>query len=142
MVDGKPLPENLASEHEGAAEDSPAPNEALTGESAGAARPTQASPPDETAAPTPPTDLKPGYVVAGAIGMMGFLSSLIWLISFPPMSRGGTAALVGLFLVNVTTQRGKHVCWEFSMKDADRPSRGPGCAEPTPSLRPRLEAEA
>jgi hypothetical protein len=87
MVDGKPLPENLASEHEGAAEDSPAPNEALTGESAGAARPTQASPPDETAAPTPPTDLKPGYVVAGAIGMMGFLSSLIWLISFPPRSR-------------------------------------------------------
>jgi hypothetical protein len=30
---------------------------------------------------------------------MGFLSSLIWLISFPPRSRGGTAALVGLFLL-------------------------------------------
>jgi hypothetical protein len=106
MVDVGEPPEASASEMEAPAGGFPASSQTLTGESAGDARPTHASPPAGQTPPTSPIELKPGYVAAGAIGVMGLLLSLIVLVWFPPDSRGGTAAFVGLFLLSASVMIG------------------------------------
>jgi hypothetical protein len=119
MADEDPVPEASASEAETTAEASRRPDQAgpaIGGESAtGSDQSTATSAVDSPAAPShrstpsprsdsapPPTELKLGHIVVGAIGVFGLLLSLIWLIASPPISRVGTAGLVAIFLISAS----------------------------------------
>jgi hypothetical protein len=62
-------------------------------------RPAEASPAEGAVSTTPPIELKPWRVVASAIGLIGLVLSVIWLITSPG-TREGTSALAALFFLS------------------------------------------